>query len=373
MKERLDVLLVDDDEEDAFLTRELLSEATGVRCTVEWVRGADEAVDRLAANGHDVCLLDYQLGGATGLEVLKAAREKGSRVPVVMLTGTGSRAIDIEAMESGVREYLVKGETDAQLLERTLRYAITHEAQERALEQQNERLTELDTQKNRLLGMAAHDLRNPLGIVYGYSQILAEDPDLSAEETAEMIATIHRAAAFMRGLIDDLLDLTAIEAGTLRLDRVPTDPVELARSNVALNQILAASKDISITLEHDDGLPLVDVDAQRFDQVLNNLIGNAVKYSDPGSPIVMSVRRNDSCVRFSIRDHGRGIAPDFLARMFSPFAKAASTGTAGEKSTGLGLAIVKRIVDAHGGELSVESELGEGSTFSVCLPVQGAG
>ncbi len=366
---RTRVLLVDDDDEDALLTRELLEEASGSRFAVERARDAKAGYAALIENRHDVCLLDYQLDGETGLTVLREAKAAGAEVPVILLTGTGDRAIDLEAMESGAAEYLEKGAIDANLLERAIRYAIARHRYERELAARNERLLELDAQKNQLLGMAAHDLRNPLGVVYGYASLLADDVEgYSPEEMRGMLRIIARSSAFMRSLIDDLLDLTSIEAGTLRLQIVPTDPVELALKNVALNRVLAASKSIDVQLEAEEGLPLVDVDDARFDQVLNNLIDNAVKYSEPGTRVVVRVRSSGGFVCFEVADEGLGIAPEFLETIFTPFAKASPTGTAGEKSTGLGLAIVKRIVQAHGGRIGVKSEVGVGSTFSVWLP-----
>lgn len=370
---KVSVLLVDDDDEDAMLTRELLAEIRGTRFVVERACDAARGLALLLENRHDVCLMDYRLGPETGLDVLRRAQAQGTDVPVIMLTGTGDREVDLAAMESGAAEYLEKGAIDGSVLERAIRYAMAHKRYERELAAKNERLQRLDAEKNQLLGMAAHDLRNPLGVVYGYASLLATNLDeYSKDEIRDMIAIIARSSAFMRGLIDDLLDLASIEAGTLRLDAVPTDPVELAQKNVALNRILAAPKAIAIELVADDGLPLVDVDGARFDQVLNNLLTNAVKYSERGTRVTVRVHATDGFVCFDVVDRGRGIASDFLEAIFKPFAKEGSTGTAGEKSTGLGLAIVKRIVQAHGGRLGVKSELGKGSTFSVWLPAHRA-
>ncbi|MBX3274864.1 MAG: hybrid sensor histidine kinase/response regulator [Sandaracinaceae bacterium] len=371
MSERIEVLLVDDDDEDALLTRELLSEATEARFSVERASDARSALTALCANRHDVCLLDYRLGRDTGLDVLREAQARGSDVPVIMLTGTGDRSVDLAAMKEGAAEYLEKGTIDARVLERAIRYAMARKGFERELAAKKERLERLDAEKNQLLGMAAHDLRNPLGVVYGYASLLLSGLDTySTAEIREMVEIIARSSAFMRGLIDDLLDLASIEAGTLRLTVRPTDPLELAQKNVALNKILAAGKSIDIQLEADEGLPLVDADAERFDQVLNNLLSNATKYSPPGAPVRVRVRADGADVRFDVVDRGRGISPEFLATLFTPFAKEGTSGTAGEKSTGLGLAIVKRIVDAHGGRLAVKSAPGEGSTFSVWLPAR---
>lgn len=365
--------MVDHDPSSASRTKALLALAPTDGLVVEVVSDAASALEALLANRHDVCLMDCGRGDAPSLDLLDRARAGGTEVPIVMVARSHDRSVDLAAMEHGAADFLEKDALDPRTLERSIRYAITHHRQEAELAARNERLEQLDAEKNALLGMAAHDLRSPLGVVYGYASLLAEDPDAySPEETHEMMQIIARSSAFMRGLIDDLLDLTSIEAGTLRLRLVPTDPVELARKNVALNQMLGASKHIEIHLEAEPGLPLVEVDDARFDQVLGNLLSNAVKYSPAGTRVLVRVRASGGFVCFEVVDEGRGIAPEFLDTIFTPFAKEGATGTAGEKSTGLGLAIVKRIVAAHGGRIGVKSALGGGSTFSVWLPVQHA-
>ena len=246
------------------------------------------------------------------------------------------------------------------------------EAANESLRSQTATLTKLDAEKNALLGMAAHDLRTPLSVVLGYAELLttvsADDP---MHQHRDIVDVIHRTAKLMQHILDDLLDWSAIESGTLRLARHPVDPINVAADAVALAGLTAARRGIAISLEAEPDLPSVDLDTGRIGQVLGNLLGNALKYSAAGAPVRLQVARSGrDSVEFAVVDRGQGIEPQFVSRMFKPFETGGNTPTDGERSTGLGLAIVKRIVDAHGGTISVESEPGVGSTFRVRLPIQ---
>ncbi len=241
---------------------------------------------------------------------------------------------------------------------------------QREMAKKNVELEQLNALKSELLGMAAHDLRSPLGVIQNYSDFLEADagPLLSDEQRA-FISTIKRTSSFMLNLVDDLLDVSTIEAGRLTLDRRPSDLGQLLTDNVTLNRTLAARKSVTIEWAAPAAtLPMVSLDAGRIEQVLNNLIGNAMKFAAPGSRVLVAVLSAADAVVFSIADEGPGIPPGDLPNLFKPFARATARGTAGEKSTGLGLAIVRKIVEAHGGRIWVESELGHGATFFVSLP-----
>ena len=241
---------------------------------------------------------------------------------------------------------------------------------QREMAKKNIELEQLNTLKNELLGMAAHDLRSPLGVIQNYSDFLEADagPQLSDEHRA-FISTIKRTSRFMLGLVDDLLDVTTIEAGRLTLDRRPSDLGRLLADNVTLNRTLAARKNITIELVTTDALPMVTLDARRIEQVLNNLIGNAMKFAPPGSRVTVSAAATADAVTIRVIDQGPGVPAADLPNLFKPFAKATARGTAGEKSTGLGLAIVGKVVAAHGGRIWVESEVGKGASFVVSLPL----
>jgi two-component system sensor histidine kinase/response regulator len=244
---------------------------------------------------------------------------------------------------------------------------------QRELEEKNAALRRLNEEKNGFIGMAAHDLRNPLGVILSYSDyLLIMRRDHIAEEDVEIIEQIRNSSRFMLSLINDLLNISTIESGKLTLDRSSTDLAELAASSVRRSAVLAARKGMRLVCTAERDLPLVHVDPQKIEQVLSNLIGNAVQYAYPESSIEIAVQRQLGEVVLSVKDHGQGIAPGEMGKLFKPFGRTTAVSTGGEKSTGLGLAIAQRIVEGHGGKIWVESELGEGSTFFVAFPVGGS-
>lgn len=247
-------------------------------------------------------------------------------------------------------------------------------AMQRELAKQNAELERLNALKNQFLGMAAHDLRNPLSVIMSYSNFLMEDAGAALnDEQREFLRIIRQSSEFMLHLVNDLLDIAQIEAGQLRLDLQPTDLVALVRRNLALNRVLAAKKNIEIQL-NDEPLPPLPLDASKMEQVLNNLMDNAVKFSPPHTTITVRVARapdDDSSVLLTVQDQGPGIPPNELDKLFKPFQRASVKSPSGEKGTGLGLTIVKKIVEGHNGRIWVESQVGQGTTFFVTLPLQG--
>ena len=235
------------------------------------------------------------------------------------------------------------------------------------LEQQNQQLKSLNEEKNQLMGAAAHDLRTPLGVIATYSDfLLAKDGESLGPEEREFIDKIRVSSSFMRDLVDDLLDTSHLAAGELELRPVPTDIAALVRRNAELNRLLSRQKGIELRC-HIEAMPPLLADGRKIEQVLNNLIGNAVKFSSPGSTIEVSAELSEQ-ITLSVKDQGPGIPADELHAVFDPFHRTSVESSDGEKGTGLGLAIVRRIVEGHGGQIRVESKVGEGSTFYVTLP-----
>jgi signal transduction histidine kinase len=174
---------------------------------------------------------------------------------------------------------------------------------------------------------------------------------------------IHSSSGFLMNLIEDLLDISQIESGKLNLKLQKTDFIDLAIKSVQFNNILASEKKITVRLVYDRKPVTCHIDNQKIEQVFNNLITNAVKFSYPKSEVIVNITNKEQSVLVEVLDHGTGIPHDKIETIFQPFNKVSSSGTAGEKSTGLGLSIVRKIIEGHGGSISVESEPEKGSRF----------
>jgi signal transduction histidine kinase len=241
---------------------------------------------------------------------------------------------------------------------------------QRELAKKNAELERLNQVKDQFLGMAAHDLRTPLGIALGYSGFLMEDlGDMLDERHRKYLAAIRSSCRFMLRLVDGLLDVATIESGRLGLDRQPTDLAALVERNIDLNRALAEAKRIRLAFRYDGSLPEMLLDGSRIEQVLNNLLSNAIKFSYPGGIVEVHLAREAGYATLAVIDHGQGIPTERLDDLFQWFARSRVKGTAGEEGAGLGLAIAQKIVEAHMGDIWVESEPGRGSTFNVALPI----
>lgn len=227
---------------------------------------------------------------------------------------------------------------------------------------------ELNDLKTRFLGMAAHDLRNPLTVLRAYLELMREDgPPADAAEFHGMIQLMCENCDAMLNMVETYLDVSAIESGQLRLEIKEVNLSSFLSRIETLARVLAEPKNTAFTVELQPGVTTWTFDAYRMEQVVTNLISNAVKYSPPGSRVMLSLRRDGDGLEISVTDEGPGISAGDLPKLFKDFGRASTKPTAGEKSTGLGLAICRRIVHQHGGELRVHSEPGRGSTFSVRL------
>ena len=239
----------------------------------------------------------------------------------------------------------------------------------RQLHQANAELRELNELKNRFIGMAAHDLRKPVGVIMTYSEfVLDEASDRLDEEQRGFLRASLSAAVGMKRLIDNFLDVSVIESGHLRLERSRTAVAEIVAGVLPLVRLVAARKKVELLTEAgEDERPLA-VDVAKLQQVLANLLSNAIEHSRAGQRVWLVARREAGGLLFSVRDEGSGIAPEDQPRLFTPFARAGTRKTAGERSVGLGLAIARLVVEAHGGRIWVESIPGQGATFLIALP-----
>lgn len=249
------------------------------------------------------------------------------------------------------------------------KHAANRLAQQR--EAEREAAERANTAKSEFLSQMSHELRTPLNAVLGFAQLLDMDP-LTPEQHDGM-KEILRAGEHLLSLINEVLDMASIEAGRLRISLEPVDALDTVRECLSLVAPLADDHGVRLELDETDGeVLLVAADRQRLRQVALNLVSNAIKYNRPGGTVSTAVRCTPGGVAIDVIDTGHGIAPDKLGHLFAPFERLGAEASDIE-GTGLGLALSKRIVEAMGGTISVASELGSGTTFSVELARAEAG
>lgn len=226
-----------------------------------------------------------------------------------------------------------------------------------------------DRVKTRFLGVASHDIRGPLGNIVSLTASLRANAT-NLEMTNERCDMIGSEAQRVLTLVEDLITTSALESGKLELRRVPVDLSDITRSAIEGMRWQTEVKRQKIIFDAPPrGTGRITADPSRLNQVIANLLGNAIKFSPPGETITVELSRTDSSVLLAIRDRGAGIEPKDVARLFAPFERLATHPTAGESSHGLGLSIAQEIVRKHGGNIVVESQPGEGSTFTIELPL----
>lgn len=229
-------------------------------------------------------------------------------------------------------------------------------------------LEDADEMKNRVMGIAAHDLRNPLTVVIGHLALIQEGP--AEPELKEELAIVQRKCKQMLSIIDSLLDSSIIQSRGLELNLREIDLKEFLTQLCSDSQILAETKDIKLALKASPRLPTVMGDHFRLLQTFDNLISNAVKYSQPKTTITLAARLVAGAAEIAVTDQGQGIPAREFSLLFKEFGRASSKPTGGERSVGLGLSIAQRIVKAHGGSIRVRSVPGAGTSFIVRLPLK---
>ncbi|MFC1960642.1 sensor histidine kinase [Chloroflexota bacterium] len=265
------------------------------------------------------------------------------------------------------QELLVIAEYDVEELDRVNRQIMEINQDitnlQRELARRNAELGALNERKNEFMGIAAHDLRSPLTVIKGNASLLTMYPEMPVEERLDILNMITGSVTDMVEMLNKLLNVSEIEAGKLEIAPVEIDIYEYFHLIAQKNRHLADQKDIAIHLNIEPGLPPVQFDPHRIQQVMHNLLSNAFKFSYPNTQVVIRIVRTNSHIEVSVIDEGKGIKPDELDKVFLAFQRTSTKATAGEHSTGLGLAICKRIITLSGGEIGVESNFGQGSRF----------
>ncbi|MBX7153175.1 sensor histidine kinase [bacterium] len=240
------------------------------------------------------------------------------------------------------------------------------------LTKKNEELAKLNESKNEYLGFVAHDLRSPLSIILGYSDLLIEDfksGRFQSESAVTDLSTVSKVARQMSEFIKQVLDISAIESGKVRLNLQETRIADIVKQAELLQRRMAEQKNIRLIIDPLDNLPPIYSDHQKICAVIDNLLSNAIKYTYPGGSVHVFGESKEQEIWIHIEDTGQGLSKDDMQKVFTTFRQLSARPTGGESSTGLGLAIAKKIIEIHKGKIWVQSEKGEGSKFSFSLPV----
>lgn len=361
------ILIVDDDRLNVRILTSILS-PEGYE--LKAAHSGEEALDLYEAFKPDLVLLDVIMPGINGFETCRTLKTRHGDMlaPVIFITAKSESDDIVEGLAAGGVDYLPKPFKAREAMAR-LR---THLQNRLLNEQQRQLVAQLSTAnaaKNKLLGMVAHDLRNPLASIRGLADFLSDGTvgPLSADQL-DLVKTIQETSQSMLSMVNELLDLSVIESGELKIHPEFRFIAELLNKSVYLNNINAARKGSRIELSPLDPLLELNLDGDKARQVIDNLLSNAIKFSPPKSVISVTSERSDTALSILVRDQGPGIPENERHKLFKDFSQTSVRPTAGEKSTGLGLAICKRIMEAHGGSISADSNPAGGSVFKITFP-----
>ncbi len=376
------VLVVDDEKEIRIFLNKALSRFGGFH--VELAESGEEALHRLEKEPFDLVLTDLKMPKMDGLQLIAEIAKSKPETLTIMMTGHGTIDSALEAMKLGASDYITK---PLNLDEMILRLRKVLEEKQRfvrlkdfadQLERTNQELRNIDSMKSEFVSVASHELRTPLAAIKNAVQLMLSGKTGEINENQKkFLSMAERNINRLTNILNDLLNLSRIESGK----------IELKFENIALKEIieLAASslrphadvKSIQIEAELPESLPEIYGDQEKIEQILTNLIGNAIKFTPDGGKILISIKPSSrdqtggygDMVAVSVKDTGIGIPPEHLDAIFEKFHQVEGSLHRSVSGTGLGLAITKGLVEAHQGKILVESEVGKGSTFTFTLPV----
>jgi signal transduction histidine kinase len=362
------VLIVDDQEANRLLLRDLL-ESQGHE-VAEAVDGV-EALQRVADAAPDVVLLDVGMPGIDGFEVCRRlkANPATATIPVLLVSALSQRDQRLLGIGAGANDYITKP-IDKSDLGLRVRNAIRMRQLYMEIEEQYRRLEKLELLRDSLVHMIVHDLRSPLAAIRAYLDLMKMDGEGTlGPEMTESIDEARKVAVDMTEMVSDLLDVSRLEAGKMPLELSQVDLGALATEVAAA--IGQATHRVAVRVEASAEYARVHGDASVIRRVINNLVGNAVKFSPASSQVVLLVQGNGAEARVSVSDRGPGIPPEYHEKIFEKFGQVEAARQGTKHSSGLGLTFCKFAVEAHGGRIGLESAVGRGSTFWFVLPVHG--
>lgn len=365
-------ILVVDDEQSVATTIKAILQLDGNEVTA--VTTGKDALLQLRDNEFDVVLTDLRLDDLDGIEILRETQRLWPDTVSIMLTGYASLESAVTALRSGAYDYLIKP-SDVDELRATIGRAL----ERRQLRQRLVELEQLDKLKTQFLSMASHELRTPLTAVSGFMQIarrrmsrMAGANDIpqpwrdEAQKSDETLEMANRQAKKLARLIDELLDVSRLQQGRVEMRLAEIDLADVVREVAERMRLLSKGHEIEAKIE---GAAPIVADRDRIEQVFENLVGNAIKYSPESGRIDVSLRVNGTNANVSVRDQGIGVAPGEVEKIFGLFYRSPDPRADHVGGLGLGLYISREIVSRHHGKLWAERNADAGTTFHVTLPL----
>ena len=364
------ILIVDDRQENLYSLESMLAEEGR---EIIKANSGEEALRIAFREDLSLILLDVQMPEMDGFEVahMLKSTKRTRKTPIIFVTAISKeKKYMLQGLDEGAMDYLFKP-LDIDITRAKVNTLLQFYNQQKELEEKNVELLRFNEEKNYFLGVASHDLRNPLGNILTLASFIEQEAwNYLSDEHRSYLEVIISSGKNMMDMLNNLLDVTKIESGHYDLQFQQVKIVDLIQEIIKENKINADKKQIALEFSVSDNLPTISIDLNQVNQALSNLVSNSIKYSHPNTVVEITAEIKEAEMIISVIDQGQGIPETELANVFVPFNKTSVRSTAGEKSTGLGLTIVKKIIESHGGKLWLTSKVGVGSTFCFSLPIK---
>ncbi|CAN5457915.1 response regulator [soil metagenome] len=363
------ILIVDDRPENLYSLESMLDQEDR---EILKAHSGEEALRIAFREDLSLILLDVQMPDMDGFEVahMLKSTKRTRKTPIIFVTAISKeKKYLLQGLGEGAVDYIFKP-LDTEITRAKVETLLQFYSQQKELESKNTELARLNEEKNYFMGVASHDLRNPLGNIIALASFIEEEAAHTlSDDHKQYLDVIISSGKQMINMLNTLLDLTKIESGNMTLELQQIRINELIQQVITENRISANQKNISIEFSYSDNLPATLMDPMQMKQVLTNLLSNAIKYSERNTVVEITADNKEDNILISVIDQGQGIPENEQSGIFTPFYKSSVKSTAGEKSTGLGLTIVQKVIDAHGGKIWVKSQVGTGSTFNFSIPL----
>lgn len=363
------ILIVDDRPENLYSLECILAQDDR---EILKANSGEEALKIAFKEELSLILLDVQMPEMDGFEVANILKstKRTKKTPIVFVTAISKeKKYMLKGLEEGAIDYLFKP-LDTDIACAKVNMLLQLYSQQIEIEQKNAELNKLNEEKNYFLGMASHDLRNPLSNIITFATFLEDETSVTlSDEHKNFLKIIINTSRGMMDLLNNLLDVSKIESGEMTGKLVDFNAKDFILYCINQSKNDADKKEIHLGFSIGDSVNQIHGNQEQLGQVLTNLISNAIKFSHAETSVEVSADVIDNQVVIKVTDQGQGIPEAEQSKVFQPFTKTSVRSTAGESSTGLGLSIAKKLIENHGGKIWVKSIKGKGSTFGFSIPL----